>query len=48
MICSIDIEVLRHQIIVRTYTFRVIWLSEMNVEDETNEQNIYFEKSETI
>ena len=45
MICSIDIEVLRHQIIVRTYTF---WLSEMNVEDETNEQNIYFEKSETI
>ena len=45
MIGSIGIEFLRHQIIG---ILRVIWLSEVNVEEETNEQYIYSEKSETI
>ena len=45
MIGSIAIELFRHQIIV---ILRVIWLSEVNVEEETNEQYIYSEKSETI
>ena len=39
MIGSIGIEFLRHQI---------IGISEVNVEEETNEQYIYSEKSETI
>ena len=41
MIGSIAIELLRHQIIV---ILRVIWLSEVNVEEETNEQYIYILK----